>query len=884
MRRVVSWDFLKIEFRDIYDSIIDMEKQCNSKDTIDKFNVFLKNIVVRICEVTNTIYIGNRITSLDEIRRFGKIVNMPIEIIDILTYVYDEIRDDEVKNAIVELYEVCVWLAITYGEEKYTLLYESLDDYERDIFNKYLMLDDFDTLLETQLEEDDDIILLEDEEEEYEEEVEDSKEEDLVREAQEYYLGIGKDKNYEAAFIRFKKAANLGNSYGAAYVGVFYDRGYGVKENKKLAYIWYKKAALKGNPFAQYILGYNYLIGNGVDRNIQTAIYWLEKSCEYEYAPAQYELAKLYYTALGVNQDFSKAFELYTKSAEDGYSPAQYALAYMYKNGKGCDKNIISSYYWLEKSAQNNYEDSYYLMGEYYLKGLYVDENYEKAYYYLNLSSEVGNGKAQELLGDMYYYGYHVTKDENRAIQLYLESARNGNVEIYNKLGTYYKKKNDIPKAIFYYKKGCLYDSPWCAEELGSIYLAGNGTKEDIGKALKYFKLASKKELEYSIAMVGYIYYKYNEEFNEDYNPWLLQAYSKGSSNAAYFLSKDLLVKYYKGEDVDFDKLYEYTNFAAEKGIPGAIYHLGVIYEDGIGVDKDLLKGYLNYEKAALKGDGKAYIKMANSFQHGTYYSRNISLAIKSLEKISDEYIDDAIIQLINIYENGIGGELDYSKTNYYAGELLKYNKVEALKRLIKYNVLGIGVEVNKEKGQELLNELAEIDKGEYNLIVGNIQKLNGKNPIELYCKAIENGNKEAMGELSLYIIENNIYEITSEVKENIRCGIDLAVGKSLLAQGIAVLKKNNYSGENRECEIAITNIRKLVYKGLYEGLIYIYKYYLNQKQNKDTLDKLLKLEIDMDYYNIDYNDEAVEIITPNKWLYILMIIIILGVLIYTVV
>ena len=55
--------------------------------------------------------------------------------------------------------------------------------------------------------------------------------------------------DYKKAMQYFLKAAECGDEYGEAYLGLFYEKGYSIEKNYLAAFGWYYKAALKGNAF-----------------------------------------------------------------------------------------------------------------------------------------------------------------------------------------------------------------------------------------------------------------------------------------------------------------------------------------------------------------------------------------------------------------------------------------------------------------------------------------------------------------------------------------------------------------------------------------------------------------------------------------------------------
>ena len=84
---------------------------------------------------------------------------------------------------------------------------------------------------------------------------------------------------------------------------------------------------------------------------------------------------------------------------------------------------------------------------------------------------------------------------------------------------------------------------------------------------------------------------------------WMEQAAKTGSIQAMLILAK----LYYTVEDVkDDQKLYYWTKRAADAGNAGAMYSLCLLYNEGIGVEKNPYKSFEWLEKAADAGDEDA--------------------------------------------------------------------------------------------------------------------------------------------------------------------------------------------------------------------------------------------------------------------------------------
>ena len=83
-------------------------------------------------------------------------------------------------------------------------------------------------------------------------------------------FGQGVEKNETEALKWYQKAAEAGNAYAQASMGVFCQTGHcGVTKDFAKAAEWYRKAAEQGDANAQFYLAGLYANGNGVEKNMK---------------------------------------------------------------------------------------------------------------------------------------------------------------------------------------------------------------------------------------------------------------------------------------------------------------------------------------------------------------------------------------------------------------------------------------------------------------------------------------------------------------------------------------------------------------------------------------------------------------------------------------
>lgn len=119
---------------------------------------------------------------------------------------------------------------------------------------------------------------------------------------------------------------------------------------------------------------------------------------------------------------------------------------------------------------------------------------------------------------------------------------------------------------IRHLEKSASYGNSWAQNQLGVRYLLGAGVSKDLEKAVGLFKLAAEQNQVESCLNLAWIYSS--------------EAYSGKSLTES--------IRFYR--------------VAIENGSPIAEYNLGLLYIDGVGVEKDCKKGFSLLKSAANKG------------------------------------------------------------------------------------------------------------------------------------------------------------------------------------------------------------------------------------------------------------------------------------------
>lgn len=187
--------------------------------------------------------------------------------------------------------------------------------------------------------------------------------------------------------------------------------------------------------------------------------------------------------------------------------------------------------------------------------------------------AEQGDGPAQAALGALYLAGKGVERDPGKAVELYRQAAEGGLAAAQAMLGALYARgrggiEQDYAQAAQWYRKAADQGLSIAQVNLGYMYSIGQGVDEDHRQAVDWYRKAADQ---------GNIIAQYN----------LGEIYREGRP----------------GIPEDHAAALNWYRSAAEHGYPKAQASLGSMYALGMGVEKDLVRGYKWYELAAARGE-----------------------------------------------------------------------------------------------------------------------------------------------------------------------------------------------------------------------------------------------------------------------------------------
>jgi localization factor PodJL len=172
------------------------------------------------------------------------------------------------------------------------------------------------------------------------------------------------------------------------------------------------------------------------------------------------------------------------------------------------------------------------------------------------------------------------------------------------------------------------------------------------------------------------------------------------------------------GVAIDYKRAAQWFAEAAANGVANARYNLGVLYHQGLGVDRDINKAIGWYRAAAALGHPEADYNLGIAAIEGIGTEYNPRQAATFFEKAARGGVMEAAYNLGLIHENGLLGDADMNEAVFWYGLASNHNPEArvALDQVVKaLNLKDSDVErIMQEYGAIYkLNEPAAVKKAE---------------------------------------------------------------------------------------------------------------------------------------------------------------------------
>lgn len=229
----------------------------------------------------------------------------------------------------------------------------------------------------------------------------------------------------------------------------------------------------------------------------------------------------------------------------------------------------------------------------------------------LKKAIKLGSSDAMIELGNLYRHGEGVPKSAKRAFNLYMQAANLGNAHGMNLVGV--------------------------------LYSNGEGVKASDEKSYEWCRKAAEAGNAAGMYNLAYNYFE-GEIVEQDTATgleWLMRAAEGGYPDAMYEAAG---IYSERGDD---KKAFEFMLKATQTGHVRASNELGVMYYEGIGVEKNLRLALNCFEGAALFDDLDAILNLARYYTH---IEKNTALAARFYNEAAALGDEDALNELGDLY------------------------------------------------------------------------------------------------------------------------------------------------------------------------------------------------------------------------------------------
>ncbi|XP_042547918.1 death ligand signal enhancer [Dipodomys spectabilis] len=213
-------------------------------------------------------------------------------------------------------------------------------------------------------------------------------------------------------------------------------------------------------------------------------------------------------------------------------------------------------------------------------------------------------------------------KEQDKSKALPLEEAMTSIQQLFqlsvsiafNFLGTENMKKGDYMAAFTYFQKAADRGYSKAQYNMGLCHEHGRGTSRDLSKAILYYQLAAKQghrlaQYRYARCLLQDPTSSWHPEQQRAVS-MLVQAADSGLREAQAFLG----VLFTKEPYLDEQNAVKYLWLAANNGDSQSRYHLGICYEKGLGVQRNLGEAVRCYQQSAALGNEPAQERLRTLF------------------------------------------------------------------------------------------------------------------------------------------------------------------------------------------------------------------------------------------------------------------------------
>jgi TPR repeat protein len=420
-----------------------------------------------------------------------------------------------------------------------------------------------------------------------------------------YLKGRGVAVDASLAVHWLQPAADAGSPLAALELGKLYLHGQGaVAADPKAATAWLNKAAAEGSAEAKPLLAGVMATGASVDTSTQLA-YYRDLAAKGDVA-GQRKLGLMLRDGVGVPSDPVGAFVWLYKAAEAGDPEAEMAVAEAFRTGRGAKSNDRQAALWYGKAADDGIAEAESLLGQMYFKGIGVDRDPVKGASLLKAAVAQGDVTAELSLGQLALSGQNVGLTQEAALGLLQRAAEQGEVRADFVLSNHYETAGATPdnqaQAISWARRAAETGRADGAAKLGEALILRNGPG-DAAEAAVWLRRGADQGDATAEEDLGVLYLHGQGVAVDKALALTLMRKAADQGRVSAQTNLGLMYKQGQGTPTDPAEAVRWFQMAAARGDARGERQLGLALLNGSGLPVDRTAALIWFDRAAAQGD-----------------------------------------------------------------------------------------------------------------------------------------------------------------------------------------------------------------------------------------------------------------------------------------